>query len=135
VQSDHERGEDDRPRLQPESQYVVRFSGSEVSCTHPDGTSGTVAWDDLRRVEIVTTDEGPFLTDVFWVMHGSEAGCVVPQGATGERALLERLQQLPGFRNEAVIEAMSSTDNRRFLCWERMGSGERGATPDRGAVN
>ena len=76
-------------------------------------------WDDLQRVEIVTTDHGPFAPDVFWVLHGLKAGCVIPQGATGEKELLERLQALPGFRYEAVIEAMSSTENRRFLCWER----------------
>jgi len=29
------------------------------------------------------------------------------------------LQQLPGFDNAAVIAAMQSTDNQRFLCWER----------------
>jgi hypothetical protein len=121
MRRDQELGVEDRPRLQPESQYVVWLSESEMSCTHPDGTTERVAWDDLQRVEIVTTDHGPFLPDVFWVLHGSEAGCVVPQGATGDRELLERLQQLPGFRNEAVIEAMPSTENRRFLCWEKRG--------------
>jgi hypothetical protein len=43
----------------------------------------------------------------------------VPQGATGERALLERLQELPGFDDRAVIDAMSATARQRFLCWER----------------
>jgi hypothetical protein len=108
-----------RPRLYPECLCTVELSDASVSCTSPSGYVESVDWDDLRRVEIVTTDEGPFLPNVFWVLHGSERGCVVPQGATGERALLERLQKLPGFRNEAVIEAVPSTVNCRFLCWER----------------
>ena len=33
--------------------------------------------------------------------------------------LLSRLQQLPGFDNEAVIKAMGSTNNAKFLCWKR----------------
>lgn len=74
---------------------------------------GTVELEDLQRVEILTTDQGPFRPDVFWVLHGSETSCVGPQGATGERELLDRLQKLPGFRNEAVIKAMPSTENRR----------------------
>jgi hypothetical protein len=131
MRRDQESGVADPPRLLPESVYVVRLSKSAVSCTHPNGTVESVTWDDLWRVEIVTTDEGPFLPDVFWILDGSEGSCVVPQGATGVRELLARLQQFPGFRNEAVIEAGPSTANRRFLCWEKMNSGERRATTDR----
>ncbi len=121
----------DRPRLQPESHYLVQISESDVSCARPDGNMESVAWDDLQQVEIVTTDDGPFRPDVFWVLHGSTTGCVVPQGATGEPELLERLQQLPGFRNGAVMEAMCSADNRRFLCLEKAGGAEQGAAADR----
>ena len=105
--------------LLPESRYVVTLSVSEVSCARPEGVTERVAWDDLHKVEIVTTDRGPLLPDVFWVLHGSRAGCVVPQGATGEPELLARLQQLPGFRNSAVTEAMACSENRRFVCWRK----------------
>jgi hypothetical protein len=121
----------DPPLLQPGSRYVVRISESDMSCTHPNGTTESVAWDDLQQVEIVTTDDGPFRPDILWVLHGSNTGCVVPQGATGEPELLGRLQQLRGFRNKDVIEAMTSTENRRFLCWEKTGDAEQGAVADR----
>jgi hypothetical protein len=124
IRHNTEREMDDRPRLQPESQYVVQVSESILSCTHPDNTIERVAWDDLQRVEILTTDQGPFVPDVFWVLHGSKSGCVVPQGATGERELMERLQRLHGFRNDVVIEAMPSTETRRFTCWEKTGNVE-----------
>jgi hypothetical protein len=104
--------------LMPESLCVVTLSETGVSCTRPGGLRESVAWDDLRRVEIITTDQGPFAADVLWVLHGSSTGCVVPQGATGEPELLARLQALPGFRNDAVIQAMGSTENARFVCWE-----------------
>jgi len=122
---DQEQSVDDRHRLLPESLYVVQLSESAVSCTHPDGTIESVTWDDLQQIEIVTTDQGPFLPDVLWVLQGSEVRLMVPQGATGESELLERLQQLAGFWNEAVIEAMSSAENRRFLCWKRIAGAER----------
>jgi hypothetical protein len=117
--------------LQPESLYVVRLTESGVSCTDHEGATESAAWADLQKVEIVTTDQGPLLPDVFFVLHGSKANCVVPQGATGDRELLERIQQLSGFRNDMVIEAMSSTDNRRFLCWEKLDSTEPGTMVDR----
>jgi len=95
------------------------LSDSEVVCERPDGTVERVGWDDLQKVEVVTTGDGPFAPDVFWVLHGRNGACAIPQGATGDRHLLERLQMLPGFDNDAVIAAMSSTSARRFLCWER----------------
>ena len=61
------------------------------------------------------------VADVFWVLHGLNRGCAIPQGATGEKELLERLQKLPNFDNGAVIEAMGCTSDRRFLCWEKRG--------------
>jgi hypothetical protein len=90
-----------------------------VVCDRPDGKVERVRWDDLQKVEIVTTDEGPFVPDVFWVLHGTDTGCVIPQGATGEGPFLDRMHALPGFDNGAMIQAMTSVENRRFLCWRR----------------
>ncbi len=106
-------------KLMAESLYIVEVSDAGVSCSRLDQKVESVTWDDLQRVEIVNTDEGPFFPDVFWVLHGSESGCVIPQGATGEEQLLERLQELPGFDNEALIKAMTVTTNTRSLCWRR----------------
>jgi hypothetical protein len=108
-----------RPPLEPESGFVVRLSDAEVVCERPDGKVERVAWADLQKVEVVTTGDGPFAPDVFWVLHGTDGGCAVPQGATGDGQLLERLQALPGFDNGAFIEAMSCASDRRFLCWQR----------------
>ncbi len=108
-------------RLEPESQFIVRLSDEEVVCERPDGKVERVSWSDLQKVEIVTTSEGPMVADVFWVLHGTEGGCAIPQGATGEKELLERLQKLPNFDNGAVIEAMCCALDRRFLCWQRQG--------------
>ena len=107
------------PRLFPESLFVVEVSDSGVQCRRPDQTVESVTWDDLQCVEIVNTDEGPFVADVFWVLHGSNSGCAIPQGATGERELLDRLQRLPGFDNGALINAMGVTTNQRSVCWRR----------------
>lgn len=106
----------------PESHFIVHVSDSEVSCQRPDGRIERVGWDDLQAVTVETTDVGPFAPDVFWILAGSSAGssCVIPHGATGAGTLLERLQQLPGFDNEAFIEAMASADNRQFPLLEEV---------------
>ena len=121
----HQPGSQDpeaRPLLEPERRTVVRLSDTEVVCERPDGKVEQVGWAELEKVELVTTGDGPFAPDVFWVLHGTGGGCAIPQGATGEKELLERLQGLPGFDNGAVIEAMGSTSDRRFLCWQRGGN-------------
>lgn len=103
----------------PELCEVVTFDGERIVCTMRDGKQETVVWADLQNVTILTTDDGPFSEDVFWVLSGSETGCLVPSEAKGIKELLPRLQQLPGFNHEAVIRAMGSTTNEKFLCWQR----------------
>ena len=80
----------------------------------------TIAWSDLREVGVLTTDEGPWVEDVFFALIGpSAAGFLVPQGSDGSQALVERLLKLPGFNELLFIEAMGSTANRKFVCWSR----------------
>jgi hypothetical protein len=49
--------------------------------------------------------------------HGSVL--IVGSQTEGIGTLIERLQQLPGFDNEAVVAASSSTQNALYRCWER----------------
>lgn len=105
--------------LKPESDCIVEMTDSHVCSTRPDGTIEEISWDELNGFDIETNSLGPFAPDVFWVLHGDERRCVIPQGATGDGALLERLQQLPGFDNETFIEAMASTSDATFEIWRR----------------
>ena len=100
---------------------MVAFDNERITRTLADGKSEVVTWEDLKTITIVTTDQGPFVDDVFWVLAGSVSGCVLPSEAQGMKELLSRLQALPGFDNKAVISAMSSAQNAKFVCWSRSG--------------
>lgn len=102
-----------------ESKWVVTVSENEISCVRPNGIVESLTWDELEVVAIETTDEGPFVADVFWLLAGATSGCVVPLGATGEDLMLKRLQTLPAFDNETLTKAMSSTSNARFVLWRK----------------
>jgi hypothetical protein len=104
-----------RPSAKPDR---VRFDDTVITRTLPDGKTETVQWNDLREVGILTTDEGPVGEDVFWMLLGASGGCAIPSGAQGMKELLTRLQQLPEFDNEAVIKAMGTTTNGKFVCWK-----------------
>ena len=111
-----------RQKRQPDR---VSITAKVVTRFGPDGVQETVRWDDLAEVVIISTDEGPWSEDVFWLLIGSggKSGCAVPQGADGSKVLLEALQKLPGFDNELVIKAMGSTSNARFTCWKKAQGG------------
>jgi hypothetical protein len=57
---------------------------------------------------------------VWWLLESDNAFVAIPQGATGEEKLIERLQQLPHFDNDAMSNAMRSTSNQRFICWSKI---------------
>jgi hypothetical protein len=102
----------------PPTEDIVTFDDVEVRCTRRSGKSESVRWDDLRGVLLETTDQGPFVDDMFWILVGTSGGCIVPSEAKGCQELMARLQQLPGFDNEAIIRASQLTSNNRLLCWK-----------------
>jgi hypothetical protein len=110
------------PPAPPTNRPTVSFDDEAVVCQRPGGLVERVRWSDLQIVFIQTTDAGPFVDDVFWVLGGGDSGCVVPSEADGMSTLLERLQRLPGFDNNAVINAMSCVEKQNFICWKRPAS-------------
>jgi len=98
---------------------TVTFDELSVKRVMQDGRVEKIAWTELEEVCIITTDQGPAVDDVFYLLTGNGRGCAVPSEAVGMQALLPRLQALPNFNNEMAIRAMSSTSNAKFLCWQR----------------
>jgi len=106
----------------PESATKIAFDEERISVTDHAGAGATLRWDAIGEVSIRTTDEGPWLPDVFWRLHDEtgEVVLVVPNGATGEGELLEAMQaRLPGFDSRALIDAMGCADNRLFVLWQK----------------
>jgi hypothetical protein len=102
--------------------YPIHIDDHGVRRELADGKVEQVAWDDLREVAVLTTGDGPFAEDVFFVLAGQGGtGCVIPQSTPESSQLLEQLQRLPGFDNEAFIRAMGSTTDATFVCWRRQG--------------
>jgi hypothetical protein len=85
----------------------------------------SIRWDELAEIDILTTNEGPWSDDLYWVLDDARhsKGCIIVQGAKGLGELLARLQRLPRFDNDQVIRAMASTDNARFPVWRKAGPG------------
>ena len=109
----------ERKPLYPECLYIVTVTDEDVTVTNPQGQSRRLAWDEIEAVSILTNSLGPLVADVFFILTSPSFHLSIPQGATGDDKLLERLQKLPGFNNQALIDAMCSTDDHLFHCWSR----------------
>ena len=105
----------------PEGLFTVIMTEEGNACEHPQRKREFIQWDEINEIGIVTTDEGPFLPDLWLLLIGDNNGCSIPQGAVGYQELYDRISQFPGFDFQAVIEASMCTDNARFTCWKRSG--------------
>ncbi len=107
-----------RPKEQPPTEHLtIDDAGITRSAK---GLREHVAWDDIVRVRIMTTDQGPQLEDVFFILDGRNGnGCMIRHDLAVQGQLLKALQgRLEGMNNEAVIEAMLSIEKRMFTVWE-----------------
>jgi hypothetical protein len=95
----------------------------DAGVTLVNGTSAeSVALADLVSVSIRTTDLGPFVDDVEWLLQREDGSVlVVPSESEGVDALIGWCGRLPGFDYEAVVAAASSVDDAVFPCWARAG--------------
>jgi hypothetical protein len=104
-----------RPRpvpvmLEVDDAGIRRKVGEELS---------ELRWDELARIQIITTDQGPFVDDVFWLFFSADgSSCIVPSQELEGRHLAH-LERFQGLDYEAMIRAMGSTDNASFLVWSR----------------
>ena len=109
----------EQSKQERESDWIVRISDTSIDVTEPKKGSLSLLISELEDVLIATNDSGPIGTDLWWILRGNGKVLVVPGGATGEKEMLHKLQQLPDFKNDEVIKAMGYTDNAEFLLWKK----------------
>jgi hypothetical protein len=85
----------------------------------PDGTKKIILWSKLEKVDILTTADGPFSEDFFYILRGNENHMCIPQLRATEIKLLEQFARLPGFKWDEVARAAGSVDDNSFACWDR----------------
>lgn len=109
--------------LQPESRWGLSLREDVVELAIPDRDSQHVALSELTGVIIETNDTGPLGADVWWLLFGKEDRVAVafPQGASGEKEVIDALIKLPGFDHQAMIDAMGCATNQVFPVWRAPG--------------
>ena len=110
-----------RARVRPRSggPGVIELDERRLTYLHPE--HGTfVDLPAVTRVEIVTTDQGPAVDDLFWVFSGAGGQQVeIPGSAVGAEKLFDALASFPGADYQKVIEASGSTGSNHFVIWQK----------------
>ena len=95
------------------------LDGQTITFKRPFGRSVSVRIDELDEIGIETTDQGPFVEDVFWILQRGEMRIRIGDPHPVFKMLMDRFGSLEGFDWRPFAEAMSCSDNRYFLCWRR----------------
>ena len=106
-------------RKQPEDYYDISITDEYVKVEHPKRNIEEIKWNEIEEISIVTTDEGPFLPDVWLMLIGNGKGCSMPQGAPKYDEVYDIVSKYDGFDFEEVIKAATSTDNAKFELWKK----------------
>lgn len=111
-----------RPKgLYPECLWNVSVDEIGFRATDQTGKTVYLPRENLESVVVATNDTGPWGADVWWLMYGADGqlACAFPQGATGEKDVLDALLALPGFDQTEMIKAMGCTSVATFIVWKQ----------------
>lgn len=106
-------------KKQPEDYYEITISKEYVKVEHPNRKTEQIKWNDIEEIAIITTDEGPFLPDVWLILTGKTKGCSLPLGAPKFDDVYNAISKFEGFNFEEFIKSMGSAENKRFELWKK----------------
>ncbi|WP_158678190.1 hypothetical protein [Pseudoalteromonas sp. T1lg23B] len=100
----------------------VEFDKIGIKRVVPNSIEEYILWKDIDEIAITTSDEGPFVDDLHWMLMNQDKtkGVAISNDAEGFSELLTEFQGLQGFNNEAVIQAMGCADNNWFVVWKNV---------------
>lgn len=102
----------------PGGPYTVIINDEGIACEHPRRKREYIRWDQVNEIRLVTTDEGPFLPDMWYLFIGESSGCSVPSEAKDFDRLWDEFEKrFQGFNYEAILEA--GTDNNQKTLWHK----------------
>ena len=74
---------------------------------------------DLQKLSILTTDQGPVSDDVAMALFINDAIIVLPSEHSCYREFYDSLSERTDYDYGKVIEAMSCAENAEFIVWEK----------------
>jgi hypothetical protein len=106
------------PKAQISYYYRLKITNAEIACEHPKRKRESIQWEEVNRIWYVTTSDGPWFPDAWFLLEGEHGGCSFPTETMGFNGIWDELEQgFTGFNYEPLIRG--GTDDAKHLCWER----------------
>jgi hypothetical protein len=100
--------------------YTLTITDEIVQIEHPKHKTEKVRWDEIHEIWMVTTDDGPVVSDIFMVLIGMEGGCVIPAfDCEGYDQVFDIVSKYKNFNFENYIASMSCAYEERFVVWKK----------------
>ena len=100
--------------------YSYRLTEDGITRHDSDGTIKQVNWNDVSKISIVTTDQGPFVDDFYYVFCTDQNVLFVPLDWGVKLELIHHMHEhFPNVDFEAMIKASGSAENAEFFVWAR----------------
>lgn len=98
---------------------IIELDERQLTYFSPDG-GGAVSLDDLLKIAIRTTDQGPFVSDMFWEWTDSSGQTLsIPSDAEGSEQIFDALSALSGVDYEAIMKASGEVTQNYFVVWQK----------------
>ena len=107
-------------RPSEKSTPVLTIGENKMKISYPSGEFDEIAILDITKIEIVTTDDGPWNEDLWWVFSSKnrEEPLCVPQLSLGNERIFNLLEsRFTSVDMRAIQKAMGSTSNAKFEVW------------------
>ena len=95
------------------------LEGRKLTMKRPFRDPTATRIDDIDEIGVETTDQGPFVEDVFWLLKAGDLSIRIGEPHPVFKQLMDLVGSLPGFDWRPFLEAMTCSDNGYFVCWRR----------------
>lgn len=106
-----------RPLKHPRTSYT--FDGTTLTAHGFLTRPSSLRIEEIQEIGIETTDTGPFVEDVFWLLNRETDPFRIPQESPVFQALMARFESFENFDWKSFTDAMACTESHYFLCSRR----------------
>lgn len=98
---------------------TAQYTGPAASFTDPE-SERSFSLNDVVKIEIETTGDGPFDEDLYWIFHLQSKAAVRMAGPVAQGlGIFNALEFFIGADIEKTIQAAATVERAYFLIWER----------------
>ncbi|PID46185.1 MAG: hypothetical protein CSB47_05615 [Proteobacteria bacterium] len=104
------------------SKPVLELTESGACFGYPSEPKEEIVWSSVTKIEILTSDEGPWSEDLWWVIfqEGREAPVSIPKCTKNITLIFKVLEtEFSDASMGSILRAMGTTSNTRFLVWQK----------------